>query len=87
MATNTGHSPLPEPYVLDGHYRDHTGKVNGYSADQMRKHAKAEVERACNSYPLMVAALHMAKHIVAQEGTDEQAEQVFRALESAGEKA
>lgn len=27
---------LPEPHVLDGHYRDHTDKVNGYSEAQVR---------------------------------------------------
>lgn len=27
---------LPPPEVLDGHYRDHTDKVNGYSESQVR---------------------------------------------------
>jgi hypothetical protein len=38
--------------------------------------------------PEMLAALQMAKHIVANEGTDEQMRQVFAAIEKAtGEKA
>ena len=27
---------LPEPHVIDGHYRDHIDKVNGYSEEQVR---------------------------------------------------
>jgi hypothetical protein len=41
------------------------------------------IVRACNAHAELVAALQMAKHIVAREGTKEQADQVFDAIEKA----
>jgi hypothetical protein len=51
------------------------------------EHAAANVRfivRACNAFQGMVDALQMAKHIVANDGTQEQLDQVFAALEQAG---
>jgi hypothetical protein len=33
--------PLPEPHVLDGHWRDHSHKVTGFTAKQMQEYARA----------------------------------------------
>ena len=57
--------------------------VNGVTGTYRQGNA-----RLCAAAPDMLEALQMAKHIVANEGTDAQMQQVFAAIEKAtGEKA
>jgi hypothetical protein len=64
-------------------------KRDARSADYRSKCAEqTKIYRLQNAAPDLLAALQMAKHIVANEGTKEQADQVFDAIEKAtGEPA